>query len=103
MAIGITGKFKPKGNFPLMDAVDVMMENGETVEEAFSQAVQLLEQVIVPMLLPAVSSSDNGKMLQVVNGKWVAAEVFVPISQADYDALVAAGTVDESKYYVIVG
>lgn len=28
---------------------------------------------------------------------------FIPMTQADYDALVTAGTADESKYYVIVG
>jgi hypothetical protein len=28
---------------------------------------------------------------------------FIPISQEDYDLLVSSGTVDESKYYVIVG
>lgn len=66
MAIGITGKFKPKGNFPLMDAADIEMPDGTR--------------------LPDYVDS-----------------LFIPISQADYDALVAAGTVDESKYYMIVG
>ena len=103
MAIGITGKFKPDGDFPLMDAVDVEMSNGTSVEAAFAQAVQLLNEVVIPKLLPVVFEGDNNKILQVVEGKWVAAEVFIPISQADYDALVAAGTVDESKYYMIVG
>lgn len=28
---------------------------------------------------------------------------FIAITQEQYDALVAAGAVDESKYYVIVG
>lgn len=103
MAIRITGKFKPKGDFPLMDAADVEMANGTSVEAAFAQAVQLLNEVVIPKLLPVVSEGDNNKILQVVEGKWVAEEVFIPISQADYDALVAAGTVDESKYYMIVG
>ena len=31
------------------------------------------------------------------------ASMFVPITQAEYDALVEAGTVDKSKYYMIVG
>ena len=68
--------------------------------------------------LPAVSVADNGKFLQVANGVWVAVDAvpqmmelikaviddtFIPISKADHDALVAAGTVDESKYYMIVG
>lgn len=103
MAIGITGKFKPDGDFPLMDAVDIVMNNGANMEEAFAQALSILNNSVLPRLLPAVSASDNGKIMQVVNGKWVVAEVFIPISQADYDALVAAGTVDESKYYMIVG
>ena len=68
--------------------------------------------------LPAVTVADNGKFLQVANGVWVAVDAvpkmtelikaviddtFIPISKADYDALAAAGTVDESKYYMIVG
>lgn len=103
MAIGITGKFKPDGDFPLMDAQDIELFDDLRMDEAFTLIEQLLTENIMPSLLPVVTESDNGKMLQVVNGKWVAAEVFIPISQADYDALVAAGTVDESKYYVIVG
>lgn len=66
MAIGITGKFKPKGNFPLMDAEDIEMP-------------------------------DKTRLPDYMNS------LFVPISQADYDALVAAGKVDESKYYMIEG
>lgn len=68
--------------------------------------------------LPPVTESDNGKFLQVADGVWVAVDavpqitalvqllvgsMFVPVSQEDYDAMVAAGTVDESKYYMIVG
>jgi hypothetical protein len=52
-----------------MDAIDVMMANGATVEEAFAQAFDLLNNSIIPKLLPAVSEGDNGKIMQVVNGK----------------------------------
>lgn len=31
------------------------------------------------------------------------ASMFVPVTQKEYDALVASGTVDDSKYYLIVG
>lgn len=118
MAIGITGKFKPKGDFPLMDAIDIEMSDGTRVETAFAQAIQLLQTVIMPKLLPDATDEDDGKFLQNVGGVWSAVDVLpimtelikavvngmiVSISQADYDALVAAGTVDESKYYMIVG
>lgn len=66
MAIQITGKFKPDGNFPLMDAADIEMPDGSRLPEYVDS-------------------------------------LFIPISQADYDALVSAGTVDESKYYMIEG
>lgn len=33
MAIGITGKFKPKGDFPLMDAEDIEMPDGSRLSE----------------------------------------------------------------------
>ena len=34
MAIGITGKFKPKGDFPLMDAEDIEMPDGTRLSES---------------------------------------------------------------------
>lgn len=104
MAIGITGKFKPDGDFPLMDAQDIEMPDGSRLPDIKG--------------LPAVSVDDNGKFLQVADGVWVAVDavpqmtelvkflvgdMFVPVSQEEYDALVFAGTVDESKYYLIVG
>lgn len=75
MAIGITGKFKPDGDFPLIEAVDVEMPDGKRLSEFDVAAV--------------VDACIDTK--------------FVPISAADYAALVEAGTVDESKYYMIVG
>ena len=66
MAIGITGKFKPDGNFPLVDAVDVEMPDGTRLPDHLDS-------------------------------------LFTPMSQEEYDALVASGLVDESKYYMIVG
>lgn len=207
MAIGITGKFKPDGNFPLIDAVDVEMPDGTRLSEyEFTEdtetEVVLLEEENVPgfaldntfgyalripqspitlaigetykvmwdetpwtvtafdgsnalpgvvcignggrfnlpgngepfiigiiggamlvsafadpaashkigiyqtvkkPVLPPVTAADNGKILQVVNGEWMAKEAFIPMSQEEYDALVASGSVDESKYYMIVG
>lgn len=69
-------------------------------------------------ILPKVTTDDNGKFLQVAEGVWVAVdavpqmqalidsyieEKFPAMTQAEYDALAEAGTVDESKYYMIVG
>lgn len=64
--------------------------------------------------LPEVAEKDNDKIMQVVGGVWDAADpvplvtsilanMFIPLTQAEYDALVEAGTVDDSKYYMIVG
>jgi hypothetical protein len=36
MAINITGKFKPQGNFALIDAADVEMPNGSRLSDNFS-------------------------------------------------------------------
>lgn len=33
MAIGITGKFKPEGDYPLVDAEDVLMPDGKKLSE----------------------------------------------------------------------
>lgn len=61
MAIGITGKFKPKGNFPLMDAVDIEMPDGTRLSEYNG--------------FPGVTEADNGKIPQVVNGEIVLVSV----------------------------
>ena len=60
MAIAITGKFKPKGGFALMDAEDVEYQGNR-----------------LPDFLP------------------------VPVTQAEYDAMVEAGTVNENTFYFI--
>ena len=72
----------------------------------------------IPTGIPEVTEADNGKFLKVVEGKWAAEsvllqmvelcnmvieETFVSLTQSEYDALVAAGTVDANKYYLIVG
>ena len=104
MAIPITGTFKPLGDFPLVVATDVEMPDGSRLsDQDFGGG------------LPEVSEADNGKIFTVVNGELVLVPVadssvktyidgqFVPITQEGYDALVAAGTLDKTKYYIIVG
>lgn len=59
MAIGITGKFKPEGDYPLMDAEDIEMPDGTRLSE------------FDPSDLPEITEADNGKFLQAVDGKWV--------------------------------
>ena len=83
-------------------------------DPATSHTIGIYQTVTAPEL-PAVSSADNGKILQVVDGAWAAVAVadsavktyvdsmFVSLTQEDYDALVEAGTVDETKYYLIEG
>ena len=60
MAIGITGKFKPDGNFPLMDAEDIEMPDGTRLSEYNPGSG-----------FPGVTETDNGKIPQVVNGEIV--------------------------------
>ena len=93
----------------------------KVVTGAFNDFAQVCEQVfgeLTSKLPPDVTEEDNGKFLQAVDGAWVAVDavrqvtaivnsridsMFVPLSQDEYDALVEAGTVEEGKYYLIVG
>ena len=79
MAIELIDKIKQKNNgtFALVDATDVDMGDGKRLsdKEFFTEA----------------------------DVKTVISDLFVPCTQAEYDALVSAGTVDENKYYMIVG
>lgn len=102
MAIGITGTFKPDGNFPLVEAKDVLMPDGKrlsefnqnievdasfnaesknpvmnkTITAAMGQALEAMgaiQQDITNLqnsALPTVTTEDNDKILQVVNGKF---------------------------------
>jgi hypothetical protein len=114
MAIELIDKIKPKnnGSFPMVDAEDVLMPSGKRLSE-------------VPVgddgdtcQLPEVTETDNGRFLQVENGKWTAVEIlwqiievfttcindtFVPLEQSEYDAMVEAGTVEDNVYYLIAG
>ena len=88
-----------------------VLDNGSFVPIEFSLADAI-------SILPTITDEDNGKFLQAVNGVWVAVDAvpqmqalmdyyiedkFLSVTQAEYDALFATGTVDESKYYMIVG
>ena len=88
----------------------VINEFGTTFEQTI--------QAISPRLNPVVATADNGKVLAVQNGAWSAVDaspmiaqvaravvnnMFVSLTQAQYDALVSSGSVDANKYYMIVG
>ena len=88
----------------------VINEFGTTFEQTI--------QAISPRLNPVVATADNGKVLAVQNGAWSAVDaspmiaqvaqavvnnMFVSLTQDQYDALVSSGSVDANKYYMIVG
>ena len=61
-----------------------------------------------------MTEEDNGKFLQVVDEAWSAVDAvpqvaaivdskFVPCTQEEYEAWEEAGTIDATKYYMIVG
>lgn len=119
---------KVEYNFPTLSysaiTIGATVWNSETIAKEHPDIIAEFESRIKALEqdsgsgLPEVTEDENGKFLQAMGGKWVAADVtsqmtnlvneiinqkFIPISQADYDALVSAGTVDESKYYMIEG
>ena len=63
---GITPK--NNGTFPLVHSRDVEMPDGKRLSE-----LTIPEQAKCD--LPTVTASDNGKILQVKNGKWEATEI----------------------------
>lgn len=120
MAIYIIGKLKQKndGKFALLDAADVEMPDGSRLsDKVFVTKVSELQNdsnfVKAEALEGLVKAEDlsgflteeeansvvNG-VLQVVNNK-ADKSVFEPITQDEYDALVANGTVDLSRPYFI--
>ncbi len=100
MALNIMQKIKPVGNFPAVDAEDVLMPDGKrlnefsvevdenfdsesknpvmnkTITAAMTQALEVMggiQQNITTLqnnALPTVTTEDNDKILQVVNGKF---------------------------------
>lgn len=67
-----------------------------------------LPEDLIPdqILLPKVSAADAGKILVVHSqGHWIAAETpgIVLLSQAEYEAMASAGTLEENALYVIEG
>lgn len=91
MAIELIGTIKPKnnGSFPMVDAADVDCGNNLRLNDALSaihsvpaggtqgQVLKKSSGVAydvawgdAPTELPAVSSTDNGKVLRVVNAAW---------------------------------
>lgn len=108
MAIGITGKFKPEGDYPLVDAEDVQMPDGKrlsefnangievdasfnaesenpvmnkTITAAMTQALGKLTTIqqnittLQKSALPTVTTEDNGRVPQVVDGALVYTDV----------------------------
>lgn len=114
MAIELIDKIKPKnnGSFPMVDAEDVLMPSGKRLSEL------PIEEEGDECQLPEVGEEDNGKFLQAVDGSWVAVDAvpqmqvlinacidgkLQPKTQAEYDAMVEAGTVEDNVYYLIAG
>lgn len=102
------------------ESVATVEQSVATVEKsvaAVKESIAAVEESI-PDGLPEVTESDNGRFLQVEDGKWTAVEAlwqiigvfntcindtFVPLEQSEYDAMVEAGTVEDNVYYLIAG
>lgn len=123
--IPLIDKIKPKNNgtFPLVDAEDVLMPDGTRLSdtEMGAPGPQGPEGERGPQGEVGPQGPQGPQGEQGVPGytpqrgvdyfteedkyaiKSYIDSLFVPLTQDEYDALVSSGTVDESKYYVIVG
>lgn len=89
MAIGITGKFKPDGDFSLMDAVDIEMPDGSRLPDALKKVNGYFAGPVPPEnknvlwldtsedneQIPDVIGGKDGMILQMVDGTWTAVSV----------------------------
>lgn len=115
------------GSVTVDDSFNAESENpvmNKVITGAMGQAVEVLaglQQTVTDLQnnkLPPVTEENNGNFAQVVGGKWAAVDAipqvasivdsridskFVPCSQAEYEAWTEAGTIDATKYYMIVG
>ena len=116
MAVNITGTFKPAGDFPVVESVDVVMPDGSRLSEynpgsglpevSASDNGKVLGVVNgawksvtpeIPEELPSVTTSDNGKVLGVVSGKWA------KVTPEHPKELPAVTTSDNGKVLAVVG
>ena len=63
-------------------------------------ALNIMQKIKPVGAFPAVDAED---VLMPDGNRLSNYTPFIPVTQYEYEALVAAGTVDDSKYYVIVG
>lgn len=69
------GKDGQDASITVDSALDANSENpvqNKVITEQLDMAMELLQNGILPNLLPAVNEADNGKVPVVVNGQWVA-------------------------------
>lgn len=78
-------------NYPIVEAEDVLLPNGNRLSDG---------------VLPKITESDEGKVVAVVDGEYTLYSAslisFVPVTQEEYNELVANGEVDPSLAYMIV-
>ena len=117
MSIPITDKFKPRNNgtFPLVDAVDVEMPDGTRLSDfkggaSITVDSELSDTSTNPVqnkvlyayfqqALEALGALQDSIPTEAQINALIDAR-FVPMTQAEYDALTE---VDPNKYYMIVG
>ena len=65
----------------------------------FNGAMQVLQNQVLPNLLPVVTEADNGKALGVVGGVWTPLAVSIP-TEDDINALIDAklGVIENGSY-----
>ncbi len=69
MALKLYDKLTPSGDFALIDAEDVLMPDGKRLSE-FESNSGTGSSGGSGSGLPDVTTADNGKIMQVVDGAW---------------------------------
>lgn len=114
MAIELISKIKPKNNgtFPMVDAEDVMMPDGSRLSDTEmgkpgepgkdgKDGADGKDGYTPVKGTDYYTDADKAEFQTYLRTMF--GENIVPLTQAEYDALVSAGTVDPNKYYMIVG
>ena len=104
MSVELIDKIKPKNNggFALVDAADVEMPDGTRLSDFEVRDGAPGADGYTPVRGTDYWTEADKQEINADTSAYVDS-LFVSITQEGYDALVAAGTVDPAKYYMIVG
>lgn len=100
MAIGITGKFKPEGDYPLVDAEDVQMPDGKRLSEFNASGIEVDASFNAESENPVMNKTITAAMTQALGEL---ATIRQNITTLQNNALPTVTTEDNGRVPQVVG